>query len=184
MIHMETKRLLMWPVAAADEPDLHRLHCDPFVVNSIQDGKVPTLEETRSKLGGYIAHWQKHGWGLFAVHEKEPGGVDARFVGRCGIRLFDDGVSAEIASCFFEAASGRGLGPEAGIGVLRFAFETIGLPRVVGVVRHGNERSLRSNEKRGFRYVEDQRHYGKMMHFLEITAEEFQARHGMLQAAA
>ncbi|MCT7378253.1 GNAT family N-acetyltransferase [Chelativorans salis] len=157
MIALETRRLLLRPVAASDFADVHRLHTDAFVAGAIFGGQAPSRRDTRRRMQHYLRDWQRHGFGFFAVLLKSGQDGDV-FVGRAGLRYFEDTSDVEYGHCFFGHAAGRGIGPEAGRAVLDFAFCRLKVHRIVAVVRAENERGVRAVEKIGFKHADDRIH--------------------------
>ncbi|MES0007847.1 GNAT family N-acetyltransferase [Mesorhizobium sp. M0062] len=163
---LETPRLILRPPSHRDELLLHGLHSDPFVVDAIRDGSYPTIEQSRAALLHFIAHWQYHRFGLWMVFVKDE--RQAReFVGYTGLMcsgtyrpedsngLPGDSNNVEIVTGLHLAASGKGIGVEAGRAVVQFAFEHLKLQKVTAFIRRHNIRSLIKNVKVGFFYVSD-----------------------------
>ena len=70
-------------------------------------------------------------------------------VGLGGLRIHDDGVALRLA--FTPEAQGKGYGPELGRAALAFAFDVVGLDRVVAITRPDNLPGQRALEKFGMR---------------------------------
>lgn len=174
-----TNRLTLTPISERDEADIHHLHSTEFVARTTSDGLVPSEVETKALVSDYKNEWLNHGFGSFVVHTHAKFTSEPQFVGRCGIHyagLKDaSGVEvAEMTTALLEEHTGNGLGPEAGIAALHFAFLKTTLNRVGVLTRLLNTVSLKSNLKRGFRYVGQIRcNKNVEMHFLEMTRLEF-----------
>jgi ribosomal-protein-alanine N-acetyltransferase len=97
------------------------------------------------KLHRAVEHWRLHGFGMFAVLEKANG----QFAGHCGVGYLHGKADAELAYSLAKRCWGRGMATEAVGAVLRHAFETIGLPRVVGVAVVENVGSQRVMARTG-----------------------------------
>lgn len=116
--------------------------------------------------------------------------LDGRFVGECNLNNISRGAlqSANIGYWVDELYAGLGLTGEAVVGVLAYAFETIGLHRVEIAIVPRNTPSLRVAEKLGLRSE------GLATRFIEIngvwedhirfamTLEEWQVRADELRA--
>ena len=76
---------------------------------------------------------------------------------------FVDGI--EIGWHFRKSAWGNGYATEAARGVLRHAFETMGLARVYAIVATQNAPSMRVTEKLGMRRMEEME-YANLPHVL------------------
>jgi [ribosomal protein S5]-alanine N-acetyltransferase len=177
MIVLETPRLLLRSVMMADFPDMHRLHTDPLVVRSIWCGAVPSEDDTRAKMELYLANWRRHGFGFFSVFLKPRRYDPATFAGRGGLRYFRGTADIEYGLCLFGHLSGQGIAPELGAAVLSFAFTTLQLDRVVGIIRPENIRSFRALSKNGFRHLEDRQYPDGVKGFYEVRREAFEMMH-------
>ncbi|PDT75786.1 GNAT family N-acetyltransferase [Sinorhizobium sp. BJ1] len=147
-MNLETERLFMRPIRPWDADALHRLHCDQLVVASTMEGIPPTREMSDARLSLYLHEWETYGYGFWMVYERQDGG-DLRFVGRSGLRRFDDNA-IETGTCLFGTRCGQGIGPESSKPVIEFAFATQPIDRLVSFVRPTNIRSLRTRTRLGF----------------------------------
>jgi ribosomal-protein-alanine N-acetyltransferase len=143
----ETPRLRLRPFTLAGLDDLHQLFSDPEVMRHVGDG-VFTRAQTEANLARMIGHWERLGFGMWALHDKQSG----RFVGRCGIKPLGDTPEIELGYTLHREFWGRGLAAEAARASLRLGFEAAGLPRIVAIARPENLRSRRVMEKVGMRY--------------------------------
>jgi len=136
--------------------DLIPLHQDEAVSRFL--GGVRTAAQTAAYLDANLAHWDRHGFGLWIIRDQA-----GRFVGRAGIRPLDvQGVAEiEIAYTFHQAWWGQGYASEIATALSDIALGALGLPDLVGIVIAGNTASCRVLEKTGFvfeRTYEDDGH--------------------------
>lgn len=91
--------------------------------------------------------------GLWATIHKPTG----RFIGRCGLLpwTIDGRDEVEVAFLFERASWGQGFGTEAGLGILLYAREHLGLTRLACLVEHGNGASKRVAEKIGMGFEKE-----------------------------
>lgn len=150
-MNLETKRLFMRPIRPWDENALHRLHCDPLVVESTMEGIPPTRGMTNARLSLYLHEWGTYGYGFWMIYERDNGG-DLRFVGLSGLRRLDD-HAIEVGCRLFGAKCGQGIGPESLKPVIEFAFANQPIDRLVALIRPANIRSLRMSAPLGFSYL-------------------------------
>jgi len=162
----------MRPVALSDFDDIHRLHTDPHVVQSLFSGDVPSNENTLQKIELYVRDWHQDGFGFFSVFLKGNPLEQRQFAGRAGLRRFEDTSDVEYGLCLFGHVAGRGLGPELGQAILRHAFETLRLERVVALIRPENERAIRAAQKIGFSHVGDRRYGDRVKGFYEVRSSQ------------
>jgi ribosomal-protein-alanine N-acetyltransferase len=153
---LETERLRLRPLTAADEEDYHGLFSDPEVVRYLGPGGVRSREENRAALETAVEHWRRHGYGIWKVTER----VGGRFVGRCGLRYLDGVNAVELLYTLHKAFWGRGLATEAAAAAVGFAFGRAGLARLVALADPENRASQRVMEKLGFRYERSARFKG------------------------
>lgn len=90
-----TQRLIAEKLREDHLADLVALHLDPEVSRYL--GGVRLAEVTKAYLATNMAHWDQHGFGLWALRTS-----DGAFAGRAGIRhILVDGIDEiEIAYTF------------------------------------------------------------------------------------
>ncbi|THV32227.1 GNAT family N-acetyltransferase [Glycomyces paridis] len=146
---IETERLLLRPLAATDAPALAPINADPEVMRHIGNGQPLTPEATEARTAAAAAHWASHGWGVFAVEERDGGA----FVGWAALAtptfLPEILPATEVGWRIARDRWGRGYAPEAARAAIGFAFGEIGLDRLVSCVNAANAASIRVTEKLG-----------------------------------
>jgi len=103
-----------------------------------------------------VGHWAAHGFGMWAVEWRATGA----FLGEAGLQHFDGTDDIEVGCYLARSTWGRGIATEAGSAALRHGFETLGLDRIVAVVRPENAGSKRVLAKLGLRFAAIEDHYG------------------------
>ncbi|TIU50122.1 MAG: GNAT family N-acetyltransferase [Mesorhizobium sp.] len=147
-MNLETERLFMRPLRPWDADAIHRLHCDPLIVDNTMEGIPPSREMSDARLARCLDEWETYGFGYWMVYERENTG-DLRFLGRCGLRRFDDN-DIEIGCFLLGAHCGKRIGPESHKPVIEFAFSTQPVDRLLCFIRPTNTRSLRMYTSLGF----------------------------------
>ncbi|HEY1385483.1 MAG TPA: GNAT family N-acetyltransferase [Dongiaceae bacterium] len=145
---LETNRLVLRPMAAGDYLDLLMTFGDPKVMAAF--GVEPFRElEMKRWVARNLEHQERHGYGLFSVLHK----ADGILIGDCGLEHRDvEGTDeAELGYDIRSDYWNRGLATEAAAAVRDHAFQRLGLPRLISLVRHGNAASARVAEKVGMR---------------------------------
>jgi len=144
--------------------DLIPLHLDEAVSRYL--GGVRTAEQTRTYLDANLAHWDRHGFGLWVIRDQ-----DGRFLGRAGLRHLDiQGVDEiEIAYTFHQAYWGLGYASEIAAALRDIGFCAMGLPDLVGIVLVDNLASRRVLEKTGFIFERVYRNDGHDLALLRRT---------------
>lgn len=144
---LETQRLVLRPWREPDVAPMTEINREPEVRRWL--GVDP--DKTAERVQAWLAHWQRHGFGLWAVEEKASGG----FIGRIGVAHQDDWTvsahDAEIGWTLGGSAWGRGYATEGATAVLEFA-RAHGLREIISITRPANVRSRRVMEKLGLTY--------------------------------
>ncbi|WP_370140776.1 MULTISPECIES: GNAT family N-acetyltransferase [unclassified Bradyrhizobium] len=140
-----TERLTAERLREADLADLVALHLDPEVSRHL--GGVRSAETTKKYLDVNMAHWDRYGFGLWALRTS-----DGSFAGRAGLRhiLVDDIDEIEIAYAFTRDLWGQGLAGEIATTMTRIGLSQLALTSVVGIVHVGNGASRRVLEKSNY----------------------------------
>ena len=125
---------------------LCELHRDPKVMAHL--GGVRSAMETGRYLKTNMAHWSRHGHGLWMLRSRAGG----RFVGRAGLRYVElQGVDeVELAYALSAESRGCGLATEVGQVLIDIAFGPLALSELVCFAHIGNWPSRRVMEKLGF----------------------------------
>jgi ribosomal-protein-alanine N-acetyltransferase len=145
---IETKRLILRKMTMEDLDDLLLIFTDPKVMASF--GEILfDRENMRQWVQRNLDHQERYGYGLFSVILKESGDL----VGDCGLEHLevDGSPEVEIGYDFLSSYWNRGLATEAASAVRDFAFEQLGLQRVVSLIRPDNLASIRVAEKIGMK---------------------------------
>jgi len=123
------------------------LNADPRVREFFPS--VQTLQESTDSMQSIRDHWQRRGFGLWAV--EVIGG--APFIGFIGLSVpsFDAPFTPCVELGYRLAFEhwGRGYATEGSRAAIGFGFSTIGLPEIVAMTAVDNERSRRVMERLG-----------------------------------
>jgi ribosomal-protein-alanine N-acetyltransferase len=149
MTTIETSRLLLRPLKLTDLEDLAQIYSDPEVMRYRLFPKPASLLETQAFLESYIEHWQRYGFGRWAIIYKEL--------------LNELEVNYLLASQYW----GQGLATESAIAVVNYGFQVQQFERLVALAKPDNLASLRVMEKIGMSY-----HNKIRLHNVEWTLYE------------
>ncbi len=174
ILGFHTRRLLAEPVAPDDLGELCRMQRDPRVMATLGD-RLFTTEETRVLLDRFLAHWDRHGYGMWVLRHR----TTAEFVGRAGLHRceVEGELEVELAYALRAEFWNQGLTSEVSGEILKRAFDGLGLPSVVAFTVTSNGASQRVLEKLGF---ELERHFlrARLPHVLyRIRKPRDTARH-------
>lgn len=138
---LETERLLLRHPLLTDLDDLYALYSDPEVRRYFPEGTL-TREETQEELEWFLNGHPRHPeLGLWATIHKPSG----RFIGRCGLLpwTIDGQYEVEVAYMIAKDFWRQGLGTEAARGILEYGFNVLHLPRLICLIDHDNEASIK-----------------------------------------
>jgi RimJ/RimL family protein N-acetyltransferase len=149
---IETARLLLRPMQMADVDLLLHIFADPKVMAAFEQ---PPFDREQMVLWvkRNLSHQAEHGFGLFSVVLKS----NATLIGDCGLEFMDiEGEpTAELGYDFRSDYWNQGFATEAAQAVRDYAFQTLGLPRLISLIRVGNNASRRVAEKIGMRLLSE-----------------------------
>lgn len=150
MIILETERLILRHLETGDTDALFALYRDPEMRRFYPEGtlsRAETEEEIAWFLNGHPRHPEL---GLWATIHKPSG----QFLGRCGLLPWqiDGRDEVEVAYLIDKNFWGQGLATEAAGAIVRYAYERLGLQRLVCLIEEGNDASIRVAEKIGMRF--------------------------------
>jgi ribosomal-protein-alanine N-acetyltransferase len=148
MTVLATDRLRLRPMRESDLDDLSAMYADPEVMRNLGNGRPVDREAAAERLRRMLAHWDKYGFGIWAVCDKAGG----RFLGRCGYGNLHDYPDMELAYSLRRDAWGSGYCTEAARAVVRHAFQATKLPRLMAVARPRNLASVNVMRKLGMAY--------------------------------
>ena len=163
---LETARLRLRPFTFEDLNAHHQIiGSDSQVTFS---GEPMTLEQSRSALEKRMRHWDEHGFGMWAVVQKDSGTL----LGHAGLQTFESTGEVELGYYLGRSAWGQGVATEAGAACVRYGFETLELRQIVAVVRPANSASQKVLSKLGFRYEREAYYYGFDVQFWRLEQRE------------
>lgn len=137
-----TERLRLVPVRLAELSRLHLHWIAPQVRRYLWDDRLITQDDVWDAIGDSLELEISIGLGLTCIFERSS----KQFVGVAGLMQLPRGntpTEPEIIYSLEPVFWGHGYATEASIAVLRYAFDTIGLPRVLGAADPPNTRSLK-----------------------------------------
>jgi RimJ/RimL family protein N-acetyltransferase len=152
---LTTERLLLRKPRLDDAEQLVAAYSDAETMRYIGDGSTTDLAGTRTAIEKWLARWDANDIGFFVLER------DRVVVGRAGFLVWDpeswtvsgldDRSEVEIGWTVIPQHWGHGYATEAAFALV----EWIDRPRLISLIQHGNERSVRVAEKLGERYERD-----------------------------
>lgn len=155
-MRLETDRLILRRWKECDREPFAAINADPRVMEFFPARL--TRAESDAMIDRMEAHFAVHGFGLLAAELRATGPL-AGFIG-LATPLFEASFTpcVEIGWRLAVPYWNQGLATEGAAAVLRFAFETLGLPEVVSFTTGRNLRSRRVMEKLEMRYAGEFEH--------------------------
>ena len=150
MFILETERLRLRHMISEDLEALFTLYRDPEMRRYFPEGTL-SYAETKEELEWHLHGHPKHPQlGLWATIHKESG----QFLGRCGLLPWTiDGVfEIEIAYMIDKRFWRQGFGSEAALGIRDYAFDKLGLTRLVCLIDEENIASIKVAAKIGMKF--------------------------------
>lgn len=185
MTVIETARLRLRPFTP-DDLDIHHatVYSDPDVMRYMPGGAPRTREMTERVIASFTRHWEKHGYGPWAVTERATG----RLIGQCGLNnipleeeTFDfcytvapeKPVQVEVLYALTKDCWGQGYATEGARASLRYGFEKLGLDLIFALAFPKNTGSRRVMEKIGMTYAGTGFYYEVELATYTITRDAF-----------
>jgi len=149
---LRTKRLLLRHLHLLDAEPMYRIFGDAEVMR-FGDG-VQSMEWVKGWLRTCRQHYRTWGFGPYAVLKRSSREV----IGYCGLFYFPDVAGqpeVEAGYRLVRSAWGNGYATEAAQAVRDYAFEKLGMKRLIALIDPSNIASVRVAEKLGMHYEKD-----------------------------
>ncbi|MFG3712769.1 GNAT family N-acetyltransferase [Micromonospora sp. NPDC047730] len=138
MTEIRTERLLLRSWRDSDLAPWAAMNADPEVREHL--GPLLNAEQAAASARSFQADIDTLGYGFWAVEVRDGG----RFIGFAGLDRVDDGLpvsGVEAGWRLARSAWGHGYATEAARAVLRYGFDTVGLPEILAITTTTNVRS-------------------------------------------
>lgn len=163
---IETERLLLRLFEPGDAQLIFDLNADPEVTRYTGD-PVTDLNHARAVLENVILpQYALYNHGRWAVHTKS----NMEFIGWCGLKNRPELKEIDLGYRFAVSAWGKGYATEAAYASIKYGFDKLHLPRIVGRAMPGNTGSINVLEKCGMRYIGEELVDGHMARTYELTS--------------
>lgn len=141
-----TKRLILRPVTLADFPASHQLLSDPEVMRFSLNGPY-SEQKSREFIQLCIQRTANKQPRLLAVIDR----TTDLFIGFCGFysQTINGVDEIELGYRLLKSEWGKGLASEAALAMKNYAFNELGLTRLISIIEKANIGSIRVAEKTG-----------------------------------
>lgn len=151
MIVLETERLVIRHLTTNDAEFILRLVNEPSFIANIGDRGIRSLEQaTNYLLDGPMSSYRHHGHGPYLVALRDT----LTPIGLCGLLKRVQLDDVDLGYALLPEFCAQGFAFEAASAVLDFAYDSLEIPRTLGLVSPDNSRSIKLLEKLGFKFRE------------------------------
>jgi ribosomal-protein-alanine N-acetyltransferase len=147
---LHTERLTLRPFCPEDTQTLFAINQQEGVLQYFPNPQPPRMDQVQRFVQHLTGHWEKHGYGNWAVTCKG----EQEMIGWTGLEYLTELDETEVGFLFARLAWGQGFATEAAQASLHFAFEQCRLDHIIALVHPDNLASRRVLEKCGLTYVE------------------------------
>jgi ribosomal-protein-alanine N-acetyltransferase len=169
---LETARLRLTAFTERHFDEYAAMLADPDSTRWLGDGLPLDRPTAWRSLAMLLGHWQLCGCGMWALELKDSG----EFIGRAGLMNPEGWPALELGWMLKPKYRHQGYATEAGNAVLAFAWEQLHAPRVISLVRFGNDASDRVAERLGGEHIEDMDFLGSHNHVFAYYPPQRQHR--------
>lgn len=166
---IETERLILRIYKPEELERVYDLCSDKDITRYFPPEYSVKKDDVLTSLPRRKERWQTQGFGQFGVFDK----TEENLLGYCGLQFLDKTELVEIYYGFFREFWGKGFATEAAKAVLRFGFEQIKLPKIVGVTHPDNFDSQKVLKKVGLNGGGNARFYNMEVVYFELAAKKF-----------
>jgi [ribosomal protein S5]-alanine N-acetyltransferase len=159
---IQTERLILRPMKAADVDAMLAIFTDPLVMASFGITSFSRLQMEQWARRN-LDHQDEFGYGLFSVILKSSG----LLIGDCGLEQMDvEGEKvAELGYDFHSDFWHQSYATEAATAVRDFGFEELKLTKLVSLIRVGNHPSKRVAERVGMSLISEFTRFGDIKYW-------------------
>ena len=157
---LDTKRLRLREFRAADVDALYRLNSDRRVMRYIGNGSIDTRDMAERAVTRSMKYYSNYpGLGVWPAEERGSGA----FVGWFCLKYVPATVEVEVGYRLAREAWGQGYASEGARAIVRYAFDKVGLDRIIGLTHPDNGASQRVLQKAGLVDAGWGRYYGRRL---------------------
>lgn len=149
-VHLETERITLREWLPQDVAAFARMNSDPLIMEYFP--RVLNEETTVRLINRFQEHFDKYGFGMYALEHKET----KSFMGFAGIShvrdLFPFAPAVEMAWRLEYEYWGKGFATEAARAIISYAFNNLELKELVAFSVYDNARAIHMMEKLGLKH--------------------------------
>lgn len=169
---VKTDRLILRPFTENDAKELHRILAQEGVLRYFPTSDPPPLDRVQKLIAKQLEHWDKHGFGWWAVEPKSEG----ELIGWNGLQYLPETEEIEIGFLLSKPYWGKGFATEGAREGIKYGFETLGLETIVGIVHPENIASQGVLEKLGLTFNNEAEYFGMSVYRYVIDVAAFSSQ--------
>ena len=170
---IETSRLRLRQFGANDLDRYAAIMGTYEVGQGFPKGTGYTLEESKKSLATIMNHWNKHGFGIWAITDRRT----HTLLGRCGLNLINETSEVEVDFVVAPEYWRRGFATEAARATLTYGFTVLDLDRIIALAKPENIASRKVIEKIGMHFVKNAQYWGITLAYYEVSIAEYNRLH-------
>jgi len=146
MTTLQTERLRLRPLAAADAEAYAAVRCHPDVAKWLPPVAGEPVEAVRGAIGRFAAAWQERRyapWGVF---------LGDKLIGHGGLNFVPEFAATEVLWALHPAAWGHGYATEVARAALAYGFGSLGLDLIFAITLPDNTASQAVMKRIGLTY--------------------------------
>ena len=168
---LQTARLTLVTLSSNHIGALNELDADPAVMHYITDGAPRPPGHNEAAVPRLVHYAREHpGLGLWPTYLTETG----EFMGWFILKHLLDKGEIEIGFRIKKKFWNQGFSTEAGKALIQHGFETLGLERIIAIVRPDNLASQAVIKKIGLAYEDKRVFHGMQCLYLSLDRSDFQ----------
>jgi len=173
-IILETPRLILREMNAADAADLWILESDPEVHRYLGNEPVQNKEGIKKIIESAQRQYKENGIGRWAAIEKGSG----NFIGWTGLKFVINETNNhlnfyDLGYRFIRKYWGKGYASETAIASLEYGFNSLQLKEIYAMADIGNVASNRILTKSGLKFIETFNFHNVKHHWYRLLSEEW-----------
>lgn len=147
---VETPRLIIRKLSLSDVQSLKEILGDVDVMKYSLKGPL-NAEEIKDYVTKILSHYQRYGYGLFGVVEKES----AKLIGLAGLisQTVEDHPYIELGYRLAKNKWRQGYAIEAATAILDYSFNTLNIDRIISIIEPENIASIKLAKKIGMERI-------------------------------
>ena len=153
---IQTHRLVLREFIPEDATHMFLLNSDEEVIRFTGDKSFNNVDEARTMIENYH-QYEKYGHGRWTVSLDSS----QEYLGWCGLSYNESSNETDLGFRFLRQHWGKGFATESALACIQYAFNDLGLIKVIGRAMKENPASIRVLQKAGMRFENEFEAHGE-----------------------